>query len=98
MVSELNYDGAVLKEKRHLYSLTLHWMHIERENSDVIEEESDVIIKSMEALQPHSSLKELTLKDYMGAGFASWFHSLPNIVNLKLSELAPNITSTVGSF
>ncbi|XP_034197936.1 putative disease resistance protein RGA3 [Prunus dulcis] len=84
MVSELNYDGAVLKEKRHLYSLTLHWMHIESENSDVVEEESDVIIKSTEALQPHSCLKELTLKDYMGAGFASWFHSLPNIVNLTI--------------
>ncbi|CAB4268091.1 unnamed protein product [Prunus armeniaca] len=67
MVSELNYDGAVLKEKRHLYSLTLHWMGIERENSDAVEEESDVIIKSMEALQPHPSLKQLTLVNYMGA-------------------------------
>ncbi|KAI5341714.1 hypothetical protein L3X38_009589 [Prunus dulcis] len=86
MVSELNYDCTVLKKKRHLYSLTLYWMHIERENSDVVEEESDVIIKSMEALQPHSGLKELTLKYYMGAGFASWFHSLPNIVYLTLSE------------
>ncbi|XP_016652654.1 PREDICTED: putative disease resistance protein RGA1 [Prunus mume] len=84
MVSELNYDGAVLKEKRHLYSLTLHWMGIERENSDAVEEESDVIIKSMEALQPHPSLKELILKYYMGARFASWFHSLTNIVNLIL--------------
>ncbi|XP_021822813.1 putative disease resistance protein RGA4 [Prunus avium] len=86
MVSELNYDGVVLKEKQHLYSLTLHWMHIERENSDAVEKESDVIIKSMEALQPHSSLKELTLEYYMGARFASWFHSLTNIVNLKLSQ------------
>ncbi|CAB4268095.1 unnamed protein product [Prunus armeniaca] len=86
MVSELNYDGAVLKEKRHLYSLTLHWMGIERENSDAVEEESDVIIKSMEALQPHPSLKQLTLVNYMGARFASWFHSLTNIVNLTLSD------------
>ncbi|KAI5341824.1 hypothetical protein L3X38_009699 [Prunus dulcis] len=86
MVSELNYDGAILKEKRHLYSLTLHWMHIERENSNAVEEESDVIIKSMEALQPHSSLKDLTLEFYMGARFASWFHSLTNIVNLKISD------------
>ncbi|XP_008245605.1 PREDICTED: putative disease resistance protein RGA3, partial [Prunus mume] len=86
IVSELNYDGAVLKEKRHLYSLTLHWMQIERENSDAVEEESDVIIKSMEALQPHSSLKQLTLLNYMGARFASWFHSLTNIVNLGLYD------------
>ncbi|CAB4298477.1 unnamed protein product [Prunus armeniaca] len=86
MVSELNYDGAVLKEKRHLYSLTLHWMGIERENSDVVEEESDVIIKSMEALQPHSSLKQLVLEGYPGARFASWFHSLTNIVNLGLYD------------
>ncbi|XP_016652641.1 PREDICTED: putative disease resistance protein RGA1 [Prunus mume] len=86
MVSELNYDGAVLKEKRHLYSLTLHWMGIERENSDAVEEESDVIIKSMEALQPHSSLKELVLEGYPGARFASWFHSLTNIVNLGLYD------------
>ncbi|CAB4268379.1 unnamed protein product [Prunus armeniaca] len=82
MMSELNYDGAVLKEKRHLYLLTLHWMRIERENSDAIEEESDVIIKSMEALQPHSSLKQLVVDKYPGARFASWFHSLTNIVNL----------------
>ncbi|ONI20414.1 hypothetical protein PRUPE_2G014000 [Prunus persica] len=86
MMSELNYDDAILKEKRHLYSLTLHWMHIERENSDAVEEESDVIIKSMEALQPHSSLKDLTLEFYMGARFASWFHSLTNIVNLRISD------------
>ncbi|ONI20351.1 hypothetical protein PRUPE_2G011000 [Prunus persica] len=84
MVSELNYDCALLKEKRHLDSLALSWMHIERENNDA--GESDVIIKSMEALQPHSSLKELTLKYYMGARFASWFHSLTNIVNLTLSH------------
>ncbi|XP_021822820.1 putative disease resistance protein RGA3 [Prunus avium] len=84
MVSELNYDGAVLKEKRHLYSLTLHWMLIERENSAAVEEESDVIINSMEALQPHSSLKQLTVEYYMGARVASWFLSLSNIVNLKL--------------
>ncbi|CAL2237058.1 unnamed protein product [Prunus armeniaca] len=84
MVLELNYDGAVLKEKRHLYSLTLHWMGIERENSDAVEEESDVIIKSMEALQPHSSLKQLVLEGYPGARFASWFHSLTNIVDLNL--------------
>ncbi|VVA41274.1 PREDICTED: putative disease resistance, partial [Prunus dulcis] len=84
MVSELNYDCAVLKEKRHLYSLALYWMDIERENNDA--EESDVIIKSMEALQPHSSLKELVLNGYPGARFASWFHSLTNIVNLRLSH------------
>ncbi|XP_020411702.1 disease resistance protein RGA2-like isoform X1 [Prunus persica] len=84
MVSELNYDCAVLKEKRHLYSLTLYWMHIERENNDA--EENDVIIKSMEALQPHSSLKELVVNRYPGVRFASWFHSLTNIVNLILSN------------
>ncbi|PQM39721.1 putative disease resistance protein RGA3 [Prunus yedoensis var. nudiflora] len=86
MVSELNYDGAVLKEKRHLYLLTLHWMSIERENSDAVAEESDVIIKSMEALQPHSSLKQLVVDGYPGGRFASWFHSLTNIVNLILSH------------
>ncbi|ONI20411.1 hypothetical protein PRUPE_2G013900 [Prunus persica] len=84
MMSELNYDCAVLKEKRHLYSLTLYWMDIERENNDA--EESDVIIKSMEALQPHSSLKELDVNGYPGARLASWFHSLTNIVNLTLFD------------
>ncbi|CAL9004064.1 unnamed protein product [Prunus brigantina] len=82
MVSELNYDGAVLKEKRHLYSLTLHWMGIEKENSDAVEEESDV----MEALQPHSSLKHLRVEGYPGVRFASWFHSLTNIVDLRLYD------------
>ncbi|XP_021820764.1 putative disease resistance protein RGA3 [Prunus avium] len=84
MVLELNYDGAVLKEKQHLYSLTLHWMRVERVNSDAIEEESDVIIKSMEALQPHSSLKQLVVEGFPGERLASWFHSLTNIVNLRL--------------
>ncbi|XP_020411991.1 disease resistance protein RGA2-like [Prunus persica] len=81
IMSELNYDCAVLKEKRHLYSLTLYW---KRENNDA--EESDVIIKSMEALQPHSSLKELGVHGYPGARLASWFHSLTNIVNLTLFD------------
>ncbi|KAL6289561.1 hypothetical protein ACE6H2_007071 [Prunus campanulata] len=86
MVSELNYDGALLKEKEYLHSLTLRWMRIEGECSHALEEDSDVISKSMKALQPHSNLERLTLTGYPGARFASWFHSLTNIVSLSLNN------------
>ncbi|BBG96359.1 hypothetical protein Prudu_005144 [Prunus dulcis] len=77
----------VLKEKRHLYSLALYWMDIERENNDA--EESDVIIKSMEALQPHSSLKKLVMKGYPGARCQHLppLDHLPFLKSLHLNEL-----------
>ncbi|KAM1064628.1 hypothetical protein EV2_029431 [Malus domestica] len=72
--------GAPLKEKQHLCSLSLVWKDGEDENSV---DEKDIIM-SMEVLQPHSNLKELSVWYYGGVRFVSWFSSLINIVNLKL--------------
>ncbi|KAB2594750.1 disease resistance protein RGA2-like [Pyrus ussuriensis x Pyrus communis] len=79
VVSESNV-GTPLKDKHHLHSLELCW--IPREDVSAVDEED--IIKSMEVLQPHSNLKRLSVNEYRGVRFASWFSSLINIVNLEL--------------
>ncbi|XP_048442486.1 disease resistance protein RGA2, partial [Pyrus x bretschneideri] len=79
VVSESNV-GTPLKDKQHLHSLTLRWKYEE----DVRGVDEEDIIKSMEVLQPHSNLKQLSVYGYRGVRFASWFSSLTNIVNLAL--------------
>ncbi|KAM2279170.1 hypothetical protein ACFX1S_040045 [Malus domestica] len=79
VVSESNV-GTPLKDKHHLRSLELWW----KEEEDLKGVDEEDIIKSMEVLQPHSNLKQLTVWFYGGVRFASWFSSLINIVNLKL--------------
>ncbi|XP_068330313.1 putative disease resistance protein RGA4 [Pyrus communis] len=79
VVSESNV-GTPLKDKQHLCSLDLVWKF--REDVRGVDEED--IIKSMEVLQPHSNLKQLSVYEYSGVRFASWFSSLINIVNLQL--------------
>nr|CAJ44366.1 putative CC-NBS-LRR resistance protein [Malus domestica] len=79
VVSESNV-GTPLKDKQHLHSLYLMW----KEGEDVKGVDEEDIIKSMEVLQPHSNLKQLSVYDYSGVRFASWFSSLINIVNLEL--------------
>ncbi|XP_070680444.1 disease resistance protein RGA2-like [Malus domestica] len=81
VVSESNV-GTPLKDKQHLHSLELWW----KEEEDVKAVDEEDIIKSMEVLQPHSNLKQLSVYNYRGVRFASWFSSLINIVNLKLSN------------
>nr|XP_008375226.2 putative disease resistance protein RGA4 [Malus domestica] len=81
VVSESNV-GTPLKDKQHLHSLDLRWKEIE----DVKAVDEEDIIKSMEVLQPHSNLKQLTVSYYGGVRFASWFSSLINIVNLELQS------------
>ncbi|CAN6567332.1 unnamed protein product [Malus baccata var. baccata] len=78
VLSESN-GGALLKEKQHLRSLGLFWKR--GENVGAVEEK----VMSMEVLQPHSNLEEFSMWYYCGVRFASWFSSLINIVNLKLS-------------
>ncbi|KAM0958067.1 hypothetical protein EV1_023164 [Malus domestica] len=79
VVSESNV-GTPCKDKQHLHSLGLYW----KEGEDVSAVDEEDIIKSMEVLQPHSNLKQLTVWYYRGVRFASWFSSLLNIVNLGL--------------
>ncbi|TQD82474.1 hypothetical protein C1H46_031990 [Malus baccata] len=79
VVSESNV-GTPLKDKQHLCSLYLLWKRGEDVNAI---DEKDMIM-SMEVLQPHSNLKELSMWYYGGVRFASWFSSLINIVHLAL--------------
>ncbi|KAK9913116.1 hypothetical protein M0R45_036941 [Rubus argutus] len=78
-VSESNVAN-IMNEKRHLASLTLQWIYEDEVNMDDDE-------MSLEALQPHSNLKELVVIYYGGVKFASWLSLLNNIVNLELYDL-----------
>ncbi|TQE10985.1 hypothetical protein C1H46_003400 [Malus baccata] len=80
VMSESNV-GTPLKEKQHLRSLTLKWKRGEDVNAI---DEKDILM-SMEVLQPHSNLKMLSVSDYGGLRFASWFSSLINLVRLTLT-------------
>ncbi|XP_050139643.1 putative disease resistance protein RGA1 [Malus sylvestris] len=80
VMSESNV-GIPLKEKQHLHSLTLKWKRGEDVNAI---DEKDILM-SMEVLQPHSNLKMLSVSDYGGVRFPSWFSSLINLVRLTLT-------------
>ncbi|RXH93996.1 hypothetical protein DVH24_016063 [Malus domestica] len=79
VMSESNV-GRPLKDKHHLHSLELIW----KEGEDVKAVDEEDIIMSMEELQPHSNLKQLSVLHYGGVRFTSWFSSLINIVHLTL--------------
>ncbi|KAK9913080.1 hypothetical protein M0R45_036905 [Rubus argutus] len=79
-VSESNVAN-IMNGKRHLASLTLQWSY---EGNEVNMDDDEM---SLEALQPHSNLKELVVWFYGGVKFASWLSLLKNIVNLQLHYL-----------
>ncbi|RHN66005.1 putative P-loop containing nucleoside triphosphate hydrolase, leucine-rich repeat domain, L [Medicago truncatula] len=71
---------ANLKDKRHVEELNMKYsdnfkFNINRRESDVIE-----------ALQPNSNLKRLTIEGYNGRSFPNWLTGchLPNLVSLQL--------------
>ncbi|XP_028785119.1 putative disease resistance protein At3g14460 [Neltuma alba] len=69
---------ACMKDKKHLYKLGLQW---NGNNEDSQNERF-----TLEGLQPHVNLKELTIRNYGGTRFADWFDDpyLPNLVSLVL--------------
>ncbi|XP_048425957.1 putative disease resistance RPP13-like protein 1 [Pyrus x bretschneideri] len=69
---------ANLKCKERLDSLVLEWSH----SSDTRETESDVL----DMLQPHTKIKELTIKRYAGKKFSSWV-GCPLFSNMVLVRL-----------
>ncbi|XP_068337188.1 putative disease resistance RPP13-like protein 1 [Pyrus communis] len=71
---------ANLKCKERLDSLVLEWSH----SSDTREMESVVL----DMLQPHTKLKELTIKSYAGKEFSSWVavSLFSNMVLVRLEE------------
>ncbi|KAK4724906.1 hypothetical protein R3W88_027685 [Solanum pinnatisectum] len=72
---------AYLQEKPNIYKLTYLWTHDESEGYEINDEHV------LDGLQPHPNLKTLSVMDYFGTKFASWFSEglLPNLVKLKLS-------------
>ncbi|KAH0720762.1 hypothetical protein KY290_005739 [Solanum tuberosum] len=72
---------AYLQEKSIIYKLAYVWFHDEPEGCETIVEHV------LDGLQPHTNLKTLEVKNYLGTRFPSWFReeSLPNLVKLKLS-------------
>ncbi|KAH0645727.1 hypothetical protein KY284_033611 [Solanum tuberosum] len=72
---------ACLQEKPNIYKLAYLWSHDESEGHEINDEHV------LDGLQPHPNLKTLSVVDYLGTKFPSWFSEelLPNLVKLKLS-------------
>nr|XP_048333343.1 putative disease resistance protein RGA1 isoform X1 [Ziziphus jujuba var. spinosa] len=75
-----DYEVANLKEKQ-LQSLILIWNNDDLEAVDNQEMNVD---SSLNGLEPHISLKELSLSAYGGVEFPKWFSSLTNLVRVSL--------------
>jgi Leucine-rich repeat (LRR) protein len=74
--------AASLNEKQHLHTLRIWWSAKgDVENSDVVEDEA-----SLEGFQPHSNLKYLYLRYYLGSKLSSWILLLKNLVTFRLES------------
>jgi len=75
------FKDATLKEKQHLYALSLNWSTEGDVNDwDVVEDET-----SFEGFQPHPNLKVLDLYCYPGLRLPSWVSSLTNLIKFELT-------------
>ncbi|KAB5553422.1 hypothetical protein DKX38_010733 [Salix brachista] len=72
------FEGAKLKDKQYLQSLTIKWKNIDMD-SDI-----DLYDKMLQSLQPNSSLQELKVKGYGGMRFPSWLSDISNLVRIRL--------------
>lgn len=68
-------ESAFLKEKQHLEGLTLRWNHDDDDDQD------EIMLKQLE---PHQSLKRLSIIGYQGNPFPGWLSSLNNLVEISL--------------
>ncbi|KAK2386093.1 putative disease resistance RPP13 protein [Trifolium repens] len=77
---------ANLKDKKYLEELKIDFYKNEREemNESIVERHVSVL----EALQPNSNLKRLTIVNYNGNSYPNWLRGcdLPNLVSLKLEN------------
>ncbi|KAJ8623881.1 hypothetical protein MRB53_032411 [Persea americana] len=71
---------ADLKAKKHVISLTLSWS-----GDETVAAEGNAK-EVIEVLEPHSDLKELSVKNYTGLGFPSWM--MKKLTNLKKISLS----------
>ncbi|KAJ6329841.1 hypothetical protein OIU76_008631 [Salix suchowensis] len=72
------FEGAKLKDKQYLKSLTIKWGDIDMD-SDI-----DLYDRMLQSLQPNSSLQELKVIGYRGMRFPSWLSNLSNLVRIGL--------------
>ncbi|XP_060670023.1 putative disease resistance protein RGA1 [Ziziphus jujuba] len=70
--------AANLKDKQHIQYLEFDWYDC-ADATDVVGYEM-----TLEDLQPHPNLEELTLLGYHGSRFSSWIPSLTNLVRFTL--------------
>ena len=83
-VSDLADTAAVnMKDKKYLEELNMKF-YGRREEMDESMAESNMSV--LEALQPNSNLKRLTISQYKGNSFPNWISHLPNLVSLQLEE------------
>ncbi|KAK2440168.1 putative disease resistance RPP13 protein [Trifolium repens] len=82
VINPANVVEANMKDKKHLEELIVHYSVSFEVNNP------GRGLNVLEALQPNSNLKKLTIKNYNGNRFPNWlrdFH-LPNLVSLKLES------------
>ncbi|CAJ2638900.1 unnamed protein product [Trifolium pratense] len=76
---------ANLKDKKYLEELHMNFYKKREEMNDSIVERN---LSVLEAFQPNSNLKRLTIVNYNGNSFPNWLRGcdLPNLVSLKLKN------------
>ncbi|KAK4564487.1 hypothetical protein RGQ29_006523 [Quercus rubra] len=75
------FKDANLKDKQRLSELELYWNPESDDGVDASDDEN-----SVDGLQPHESLKSLTVDGYMGVRVSSWLSFLTNLVDLSISD------------
>ncbi|XP_034900475.1 disease resistance protein RGA2 [Populus alba] len=73
------FEGAKLKDKQYLQSLTI-WGDIQ---GDIVSD-SDLYDKMLQSLRPNSNLQVLVVRGYRTIGFPRWVSNLSNLVRIHL--------------
>ncbi|XP_073266098.1 putative disease resistance protein RGA4 [Populus alba] len=73
------FEGAKLKDKQYLHSLTIKWD---------IDSDSDIYLydEMLPSLQPNSILQELVVAGYGGMRFPGWVSHLSNLARIRLER------------
>ncbi|KAK9081816.1 hypothetical protein Syun_031032 [Stephania yunnanensis] len=79
-VKKANFLG-----KKNLHTLDMDWEGVEQGDNDNVSDHAELL----EALQPNSNLKELTIHNFLGLKLPGWMtngFALPNLVKLQLED------------
>ncbi|GAU20902.1 hypothetical protein TSUD_120940 [Trifolium subterraneum] len=83
VIDHVDAAKANLKDKKYLEELYMVFDGRRVEMNDSIVEST---VSVLEALQPNSNLKKLTIENYNGIRFPNWLCDLPNLVSLELKN------------